>query len=232
VTPSTLPPREAIDAVIFDAGGVLLLPDAEAGMAAIAEFHDGSVPADWRRAHYAALLALEQMEPIDWLAHRRVVAAEVGVRTEHLDAAAALIDDVMTSPWVPVDGAADTLRALSAAGYKLAVVSNAWGTIAEWLEHHKVCSVTDDELPRVGAVIDSHVVGVEKPDPRIFRFALDALDVAPERSLYVGDTVRFDVKGALAAGLRPVHVDPFHLCDGEHNHIVSLAELTDWLAAD
>jgi putative hydrolase of the HAD superfamily len=232
VTPTTLPARETVDAVIFDAGGVLLLPDAEAGMAAIAEFHDRSVPADWRRAHYAALLALEQMEPIDWLAHRRVVAAEVGVRDEHLDAAAALIDDVMTSPWVPVDGAADTLRTLSAAGYKLAVVSNAWGTIAEWLEHHKVCSVTDDELPRVGAVIDSHVVGIEKPDPRIFRFALDALDVAPDRSLYVGDTVRFDVKGALAAGLQPVHVDPYHFCAGAHGHVASLAELTDWLVAD
>jgi putative hydrolase of the HAD superfamily len=199
VTPTTLPARETVDAVIFDAGGVLLLPDAEAGMAAIAEFHDGSVPADWRRAHYAALLALEQMEPIDWLAHRRVVAAEVGVRDEHLDAAAALIDDVMTSPWVPVDGAADTLR---------------------------------DELPRVGAVIDSHVVGIEKPDPRIFRFALDALDVAPDRSLYVGDTVRFDVKGALAAGLQPVHVDPYHFCAGAHGHVASLAELTDWLVAD
>ncbi len=232
MTPTTLPAREAVDAVIFDAGGVLLLPDAEAGMAAIAEFHDGSVPADWRRAHYAALLALEQMDPIDWLAHRRVVAAAVGVRTEHLDAAAALIDEVMTSPWVPVDGAADALRALSAAGYKLAVVSNAWGTIAEWLEQHKVCSVTDDELPRVGAVIDSHVVGIEKPDPRIFQFALDALDVVPERSLYVGDTVRFDVKGALAAGLQPVHVDPYNFCDGPHSHIVSLAELTDWLVAD
>ena len=232
MTPTTRPARDAVDAVIFDAGGVLLLPDAEAGMAAIAEFHDGSVPADWRRAHYAALIALERMEPIDWLAHRRVVAAEVGVRAEHLDAAAALIDGVMTSPWVPVDGAADTLRALSAAGYKLAVVSNAWGTIAEWLEHHKVCSVTHDDLPRVGAVIDSHLVGIEKPDPRIFKFALDALDVAPERSLYVGDTVRFDVKGALAAGLQPVHVDPYHLCDGPHSHIVSLAELTDWLVAD
>ncbi len=232
MTPRILPARDAVDAVIFDAGGVLLLPDAEAGMAAIAEFHDGSVPADWRRAHYAALLALEQMEPIDWLAHRRVVAAEVGVRGEHLDAAAALIDDVMTSPWVPVDGAADTLRALAAAGYKLAVVSNAWGTIAEWLEHHKICSVADDELPRVAAVIDSHLVGIEKPDPRIFQFALDALDVAPERSLYVGDTVRFDVEGALAAGLQPVHVDPYQFCEGPHSHIVSLAQLTDWLVAD
>ncbi|MGH3300512.1 MAG: HAD family hydrolase [Streptosporangiaceae bacterium] len=232
MTPTTLPARETVDAVIFDAGGVLLLPDAEAGRAAIAGLHDESVAADWHRAHYAALVALEQMEPIDWSAHRRVIAAEVGVRDEHLDAAATLIEDVMASTWVPVDGAADTLRALSAAGYKLAVVSNAWGTIEQWLEQHKVCSVTDDELPRVGVVIDSHLVGIEKPDPRIFQLALDALDVVSDRSLYVGDTVRFDVKGALAAGLQPVHVDPYGFCDGPHTHIASLAELTDWLVAD
>jgi putative hydrolase of the HAD superfamily len=232
VTPPTLPPREAVDAVIFDAGGVLLLPDAELGRAAIAGLHDESAPADWHRAHYAALVALEQMDPIDWSAHRRVIAAEIGVRDEHLDAAAALIDDVMTSTWVAVDGAADTLRALAAAGYKLAVVSNAWGTMAQWLEQHRVCSVTDDELPHVGAVIDSHLVGIEKPDPRIFQLALDALDVVPARSLYVGDTVRFDVRGALGAGLRPVHVDPYGFCDGTHAHIASLVELTDWLVAN
>lgn len=228
----TLPAREDVDAVIFDAGGVLLLPDAEAGRAAIAELHAESIAADWHRAHYAALLALEQMEPIDWTAHRRIIAQEVGVSDEHLDAAAALIEDVMASTWAPVDGAADTLRALSAAGYKLAVVSNAWGTIAQWLEQHKICSVTDDQMPLVGAVIDSHLVGVEKPDPRIFQLALDALDVVSERSLYVGDTVRFDVKGALRAGLQPVHVDPYGLCAGLHSHIASLTELTDWLVAD
>jgi len=232
VTPTTLPPRDAIDAVIFDAGGVLLLPDAEAGRAALAELHPESAPADWHRAHYAALLVLEEMETIDWSVHSRTIALEVGVRDEHLDAAAVLIEGVMTSTWVAVDGAAETLRALAGADYKLAVVSNAWGTIAEWLEQHKVCSVSDGELPRVAAVIDSHLVGIEKPDPRIFQLALDQLGVASDRSLYVGDTVRFDVNGALAAGLHPVHVDPYRFCTGPHSHIASLAELTDWLVAD
>jgi putative hydrolase of the HAD superfamily len=232
VNPVALPPRDAVDAVIFDAGGVLLLPDADLGQAAIARLHSQSGPADWHRAHYSALVALEQMDPIDWPSHRRVVAAEIGVGDEHLDAAAALIDDALNSAWVPVDGAAENLRALSAAGYKLAVVSNAGGNIAEWLEQGKVCSVSSDELPRVGIVVDSYLVGIEKPDPRIFQFALDALDVVPERSLYVGDTVRFDVKGARAAGLQPVHLDPYDLCDGPHSHIASLAELTAWLLAD
>lgn len=84
-------------------------------------------------------------------------------------------------------------------------------------------------MPRVSVVIDSHVVGIEKPDPRIFGFALDVLGADPARCLYVGDTIRFDVRGALAAGLFPVHMDPFGHCDGPHAHISALADLTEWL---
>ena len=85
-------------------------------------------------------------------------------------------------------------------------------------------------IPRVGAVIDSRVVGVEKPDARIFQLALDALGVEASRSVYVGDTVKFDVRGAEGAGLHPVHFDPFYLCSGEHSHVGALAELGEWFA--
>jgi putative hydrolase of the HAD superfamily len=226
----SFPDRRDIDAVVFDAGGVLLLPDAEAGRAAIATLDFESTPEDWRRAHYATLSVLDQMQTIDWPAHRRAMAAEIGVPDESLDAAAALIEDVMAGrAWIAVPGAADALRALSGAGYKLAVVSNAWGTVAQWLEQYGVCSVEGGDLPQVAAVVDSHLVGVEKPDPRIFQLAIDALGVQPERSIYVGDTVKFDVDGAYRAGLHPVHVDPYDFCDGSHRHIVDLAELTGWL---
>jgi putative hydrolase of the HAD superfamily len=226
----SLPDRRDIDAVVFDAGGVLLLPDAEACRAAIATLDCASSPEDWRRAHYATLPLLDEMQPIDWLVHRRALATEVGVPDECLDAAAALIEDVMVSTaWVAVPGAADALRALASAGYQLAVVSNAWGLVEQWLEEHGVCSVQGGDLPQVAAVIDSHLVGVEKPDPRIFQLAIDVVGVPAERSLYVGDTIRFDVDGAYGAGLHPVHVDPYDFCDGSHRHIVDLTELTSWL---
>lgn len=226
----SLPDPDAIDAVLFDAGGVLLLPDAAAGRAAIATLACDSTPQDWHRAHYAALAVLEEMQTTDWPTHRRAIATELGVADEHLEAAATLIEEVLAgTAWVAVDGAARTLQALAEAGYKLAVVSNAWGTVAQWLESHGVCSVSGEGMPQVAAVIDSHLVGVEKPDPRIFQFALDALSVPPERSLYVGDTVRYDVNGAYAAGLHPVHVDPYGRCDGTHGHIAGLDELTAWL---
>ena len=80
----------------------------------------------------------------------------------------------------------------------------------------------------MGVVLDSEVVGVAKPDPEIFRLALDALDVpAGGGVLHVGDSLRYDVAGALAAGLQPVHMDPYGFCpapDG-HLHVRSLAEL-------
>jgi putative hydrolase of the HAD superfamily len=69
---------------------------------------------------------------------------------------------------------------------------------------------------------------VAKPDPAIFGIALEALGVpASGTVLHVGDSLRFDVAGAQAAGLQPVHLDPYGYCpapDG-HQHIRTLAEL-------
>jgi putative hydrolase of the HAD superfamily len=138
----------------------------------------------------------------------------------------------LSTPWVAAPQAIDVLWSLSAAGYQLAVVSNAFGTVEADLQRLGICSVAGGTLPPVAVVIDSHLVGVAKPDPGIFNMALDALGVEPSRSIYVGDTVRFDVLGAQAAGLHPVHVDPFDLCHGDHGHVASLAELRTWLVSN
>jgi putative hydrolase of the HAD superfamily len=231
VLPPGLPPPESIDAAIFDAGGVLLLPDARFGQAALRALNHGSGLGDWPRAYYQANLLLDSLELADWGGMRRAIASAIGVPDDHLDGAVPLIQQLIVSaPWVPVDGAVDLLWRLARAGYQLAVVSNAFGTVQRQLEELKVCSLTGQGMPRVGTVIDSHVVGVEKPDPRIFHLALEALGVDPSRSIYIGDTVKFDVLGAQGAGLHPVHFDPFGLCSGAHSHISVLAEVGDWLA--
>ena len=56
-------------------------------------------------------------------------------------------------------------------------------------------------------VVDSHVVGVEKPDPEIFRIALERLSVAAEHAVFVGDVPSVDVAGARAAGIAPILLD-------------------------
>jgi putative hydrolase of the HAD superfamily len=59
-------------------------------------------------------------------------------------------------------------------------------------------------------VIDSHVVGVAKPDPQIFEHALAHFPEFPrERIAYVGDSITMDVGGATAAGLHPILLDPY-----------------------
>jgi len=126
-------------------------------------------------------------------------------------------------------GSIDGLRQLQARRLKLGIVSNADGTIEEQLRRGEICQVGEGLGVPVLAIIDSGVVGVSKPAAEIFRHALDPIGVAPERALYVGDTVRYDVRGARAAGLVPVHFDPYDLCPEreDHAHIGVLGEVQE-----
>ncbi|MBA3495898.1 MAG: HAD-IA family hydrolase, partial [Gemmatimonadales bacterium] len=88
----------------------------------------------------------------------------------------------------------DALARLRAAGIRLGVVSNSDGRVEEALEAAGLREYFD-------VIVDSTLTGVEKPDPAIFRPALDALDVRPHEALYVGDLHDVDVVGARAAGI-------------------------------
>lgn len=99
-------------------------------------------------------------------------------------------------------GVREALPQLKAKGLQLVVVSNADGTIEEGLVRQQLRSYFD-------VVIDSHVVGVEKPDPEIFQIALERSGAFPERTLHVGDMYTFDVIGAWSAGLHAMLLDPY-----------------------
>lgn len=93
-----------------------------------------------------------------------------------------------------VPGAVAVLDDLRQRGIALAMVSN-WD-----------CALPD-HIERLGlgylfqTVVASAVAGVEKPDPRIFRVALDRLGVEASRALHIGDEPN-DEQGAVAAGMR------------------------------
>jgi HAD superfamily hydrolase (TIGR01509 family) len=104
--------------------------------------------------------------------------------------------------WCSVaDGSARSLQRLRAAGLRLGVVSNSDGRVEDALRAAGLRDYFD-------VVIDSGLVGVEKPDPRIFHAALEALGVAAEEALYVGDLYEVDVVGANAAGIEAVLLTP------------------------
>jgi HAD superfamily hydrolase (TIGR01509 family) len=104
--------------------------------------------------------------------------------------------------WCSVrDRTHEALARLRAAGIRLGIVSNSDGRVEQALT---VAGLRD----YFDVVIDSGLVGVEKPDPVIFQAALDALGVAPEEALYVGDMYEVDVLGARAAGIEAVLLAP------------------------
>ncbi len=217
-----------IDAVLLDAGGVLLLPDPAV---VLPPLHAAGVDPDaatLRRAHYAAVAAIDAAGHFDWDLWRRAYARVCGVPDDGVPAAAAALGEVFdATTWDhAAPDAACGLRALSATGARLGVVSNAAGTVEAMLTRVEVCQVGEGAGVPVEVVVDSHLVGVEKPDPAIFGFALDQLGLPAGRVAYVGDTCNADVAGAQAAGIRPLHLDPYGDCPrpGGHEHVRSLAD--------
>ena len=124
-----------------------------------------------------------------------------------------------------IDGAPQTLRALRQAGFRLGVVSNAEGRVARDLDNAGYGALFE-------TVVDSHLVGVEKPDPAIFRIALERMGIDPRATLFLGDVPAVDVAGAKAAGLRPVLLDRHDLYpDLDVPRLRSITELPAYLGA-
>lgn len=226
----------AVEAVLIDVGGVLLLPDPDVVGRALATAGVEHDPERVAEAHYRAAAALDpaivSSPYADQIPHYASdFVSGLGIPADHRDAALTALTPVWHEPaptlWrTVVPGSAEGLRDLAATGSLLAIVSNADGSIEEQLRVHELCQVGSGPGVEVAAVLDSAVVGIAKPDPRIFELALQAVDVAAESALYVGDTAAIDVAGALAAGLTPVHFDPFAVCpDDTHAHVARLSEV-------
>lgn len=225
-----------VEAVFLDVGGVFHLPDPEIVAPALRRAGlDGPIDVDvLDRAHYAGAKALEVWPEGDvriglWDAYLHAYAIEAGVPDECRADAVAELDVAFaeTGVWSRLAaGSLDGLRALAATGVALAIVSNSDGTLEARLRNEGICQVGPGAGVPMSIVIDSGVVGVAKPDPAIFAIALEACGVAPDRALHVGDTVGADVDGALAAGVRPVHLDPYGFCaDDSHAHVLDLASV-------
>jgi len=85
--------------------------------------------------------------------------------------------------------------------YMLALITNG----ASCLQREKLATAGLDDYFDV--VVISAEFGIGKPDPSIFKHALDRLGVTAERATMVGDSLARDVDGAIAAGLQGVWVN-------------------------
>jgi HAD superfamily hydrolase (TIGR01509 family) len=143
---------------------------------------------------------LSGMLPASLAAEAEILVWETGVRME------------------PMPGAREALAALRAARVPVGVVSNTRFSERAWRHAMGLHGLAVD------FVVSSADVGARKPDPAIFRAALERLRLPAGAVWFVGDSFEKDVKGALAAGIFPVWFG------GPRSPLTSGAVAADWPA--
>jgi putative hydrolase of the HAD superfamily len=225
-----------VDAVFFDVGGVFFIPNHVVLRPLLAEL-DVLAPDDetFRRSHYAGIRHLvdELEDDMFWTGYNSRYVESLGVVEADRMRVAEAIRGVWMSGmrlWTWIQDDAVTALARIAKVCRVGIVSNADGTVERDLQRFGVCQVGEGAGTTVEVIVDSTVVGVSKPDPAIFGFALEPLQLRAEQCLYIGDSYRYDVIGATRAGLQVVHYDPYDLHeDATHARARSLDQVAELL---
>lgn len=133
---------------------------------------------------------------------RRVFAAvAVPLDEAAVDAVAAAYRHAYMAARRAIDGAAGLLAGVRPHA-RIAIVSN--NLAGEQREKLQFCGLA----PLVDLLVVSEEAGVSKPDPAIFRIALDRLGVASGDAVMLGDSWAADIVGAARAGIRCVWFNP------------------------
>jgi putative hydrolase of the HAD superfamily len=225
-----------VSAVLFDAGNTLVSLDPRelaqifrlvGGETDLVRIQEEELQAR-RVLHHAISDGHIGTEPEVWHAYFVALFEACGVPERSMEEAGRELRNRHRERhlWTQVQqGAHQVLGGLRREGYRLAVISNADGRIQGLLEHVGL-------LPHFEFVIDSEIVGLEKPDAAIFLEGCRRLTLPPEECLYVGDLYPVDYVGARAAGLQAVLLDPLVLHRRRAMTITTLADLPALLEGD
>ena len=202
-----------LKAVLFDAGNTVILINYAVVTEALAaegfDFEDARV----REAEYGARVKLDPIlarrnsteSPKTFQTYMRFVCEGLGVEwgppAERAFRRIAEYNREHNLWNQPNPQARPVLERLRGWDLEVGMISNSDGSIERMLTKEGLA-------PYFRFVLDSCVVGVEKPDPRIFRMALERAEVSPEEAVYIGDLYSIDVVGSRAAGLDAILLDP------------------------
>ena len=185
--------RWAFDVELLEAGHV-------AGLHAIGRPADPELTARFRDAYLPAFFEPDVVEEIEYPGEVRRLLGEFGIHPDEHELLRFL--EAEHAAWAPARQLASTTHALLESlrdrGLKLGLVSNA-------IDPPELLHRDLEQLgvaQRLDVAVFSSEVGRRKPDPAIFEYALDALEVAPERALFVGDRLGVDIAGAAALGMK------------------------------
>jgi len=223
-----------VRAVLFDAGNTLVYVDPRRITRILRDEGVAAEEAEVRRAELEARRTLHEgiargasgTEPELWGRYFTTLFAAGGVPADALGVVSERLrqEHRRSHLWTyAADGTREVLTSLLDGGFRLAVISNADGRVEGILEQVGFRDCFE-------FVIDSQLVGMEKPDPAIFLEACARLELPPEACLYVGDLYPVDYLGATSAGLRGVLIDPLDLYGGKAPRVASLSELPEFLA--
>ena len=219
--------------LLFDAGGTLVFPDHvflahQAQRQGIKVTEDQLFASHFQLTHRFDSHFREhgQFMDVGARSYTHVVFDFLGVTEPALDALtqAANAYHRHKSLWTfTFDWVDETLSQLAGQGYRMSVISNSDGRAADILQHVGL----DHYFERI---YDSAILGVEKPDPAIFKSALCELNLQPPDALYIGDWFYVDVLGANRVGIGGVHLDPLDLYSNWPGvHLRDVRELPAWL---
>jgi HAD superfamily hydrolase (TIGR01509 family) len=218
-----------LSSILFDAGNTLIFPDlsrtlaplAAAGFAASQEQLHAAERVAKKRLD-AAMAVRQPGQSVDhdyWQVYYTQLTRQLGAPQEL--APACVASTRRSDHWRRVlPGTRELLHDLRRRGFRLGVISNSDGGIATALRNAGL----GDEF--FESYTDSGNVGIEKPDPAIFRIAVDALGTTPAECLYIGDTYSVDFVGACGAGLSAILMDPAAVyVDDPHPRVTALPEI-------
>jgi HAD superfamily hydrolase (TIGR01509 family) len=197
---------DALQAIFFDVGNTLLFPDWNKMLAGL---HQRKITPGQEQLRAIERETKQEFDAIS----ESGSAVDHGfwhIFYSHLLESFAIADDLLreqlvgatriSANWCRIrPGTREALHSLGKQ-YRLGVISNADGRIGQVLER---CGIADC----FQTIVDSGIVGQEKPHPAIFAAALHEMGSRPEQSLYVGDIYSVDYLGATRAGMRGVLMD-------------------------
>ena len=187
----------AIDGVLFDLGGVVM----ESPLAAIARYErdhglpDQAINGVIRATGEAG--AWSRLERGELSLEAFLAPFEADCRACGVEASAAGVMRYITGGGAPRPAMVEAIRRIRARGLRIGALTNNWVTEAPRPPH----AVRE----HFDVFIESSVVGMRKPDPRIYELACRALGVAPARAAFLDD-IGANLKPARALGITTIKV--------------------------
>lgn len=219
-------------AVFFDRDGTLLTgkPEIEAKKKEKIELWSGK---PYKAPDYDTMMALFDKAGYPWEGHKSVESEMAfwpryyrellvwsGVTEQLEERAGEMFETIWLKNLRLFPETLEVLETFRAKGFRMGVISDTGPSLkltlkAAGIGHYFDCAICSD------------LAGVEKPDPRIYQTALDALGVQASESLYVDD---YDVEadGARALGMTAFHIDRSQQGDGKWR-ISSLRALVEFV---